>query len=159
MFNSYAMLIFLACFGFYLVQTFMPHFPRCALQVNASVRVSRHKTPRCWNYLYIFGVFMFLQQDGIWQKSQTKKWRQGGDEERETEQKRGKSCERLRHSRFRLGGSLFATVYLVRAAIISAGRRRAAPVIDKRLHLYIVCISANILKQSIFTCPLSLIHI
>lgn len=45
------------------------------------------------------------------------------------------------------------TVYMVRTAIISAGRRHATPVIDKRLHLHIVSISANTLKQSIFTCP------
>lgn len=40
------------------------------------------------------------------------------------------------------------TVYPVRAAVIPAGGRHAAPVIDKRLHLYIVSISANILKHS-----------
>lgn len=49
--------------------------------------------------------------------------------------KKGQSRKRPQHLHFQLGGSFSVTVYLARAAIISAGRRRAAPVIDKRLHL------------------------
>lgn len=59
--------------------------------------------------------------------------------EREMERewkKKSKVGKRLRHLHFQLGRSLSMTVYLVRAAIISAGRRHATPVIDKRLHLH-----------------------
>lgn len=111
------------------------------MKVNASVSFHSLKPPTAGIIYAFLECLCYMEKMEFGRKCSLKKkkgdreelwadWKSNG-----ARVKKGQSRKRPQHLHFQLGGSFSVTVYLARAAIISAGRRRAAPVIDKRLHL------------------------